>query len=446
MSAPAAPGPRRLLNARLPAWLLGDAWPRAAGQVALACMRLDTGRVLSCEPMPPAPVQAVEGDWDLDGALVLPGFVDAHVHLDKVFTLARIPDVQPGLLGAIEATLRDLPNWTPQDVAERAARGIRWAWEQGTTRLRTHLNWSDLSVTPMAWPVLDELAVQWHGRVRIELVSLTRLDGFTQPADALALARRVRATGPHALLGGFVHSSNWNPASLRHLLVAARETDLDLDLHVDEELEPRACGLLEVARTLREIGYQGRAVCGHVCALAAQPLDEALATLDEVARAPITLVSLPITNLLLQDAVTGRTPRQRGITLVKEARERGIPLLFASDNVQDPFCRVGSFDPVECFSAAVLAAQLEDPFDQWSDTLCRADLLARGVPDARHAPPLRGQVADLVIFTQADATSWPSRAAARVVLRDGVAIHGQVPGAWTGHRVPSPDPVSAHAA
>ena len=69
----------------------------------------------------------------------------------------------------------------------------------------------------------------------------------------------------------------------------------------------------------------------------------ALKTLDAAARAPITIVSLPITNLLLQDAVAGRTPRQRGITLVKEARARGIPLLLGSDNVQDPFCAVGTF-------------------------------------------------------------------------------------------------------
>ena len=127
-------------------------------------------------------------------------------------------------------------------------------------------------------------------------------------------------------------------------------------------------------------------------------------------------MSLPITNLLLQDAATDRTPRLRGLTLVKEARERGIPLLFASDNVQDPFCRAGSLDPLEAMQAAALAGQLDAPFDTWSDALCRSDWLQRQ-PLARAS--LDGANADLVIFTASDVHSWPSRSAPRVVLRHG---------------------------
>ncbi|RZL07583.1 MAG: amidohydrolase, partial [Rubrivivax sp.] len=191
-------------------------------------------------------------------------------------------------------------------------------------------------------------------------------------------------------------------------------------------LNPTAQGLAGVAEAARAMDFPGRIVCGHVCALAAMPEAQALAILDAVVRAPITLVSLPITNLLLQDAVTHRTPRLRGITLVKEARARGIPLLFASDNVQDPFCPVGSFDPLEAFAAGVLAAQLDAPFDRWSDTLCRQDYLARGTPGPAS---LVGQRADLLLFPDADATGWPSRTARRVLLQGGVA-QAAPPTAW----------------
>jgi cytosine deaminase len=260
--------------------------------------------------------------------------------------------------------------------------------------------------------------------VQLQQVCLTKLDNFSRLEDAHTLAAQVARTGPHALLGGFVHSTNWQPQALRYLLQAAQAHELDVDLHVDEELNPAAQGLATAAKLLREMDFAGRVVCGHVCALAAQPLSDALATLDAVARAPITLVSLPATNLLLQDATPGRTPRLRGITLVKEARARGIPLLFASDNVQDPFCRLGSFDPVESMLSAATVAQLDAPYDTWSDSLCRADFLQRG-PIGPAA--CVGAWADLVIFTQADAVGWPSRAAERVVLRQGQAIHGVVP-------------------
>jgi cytosine deaminase len=373
------------------------------------------------QPAAQAPVSSA-ATWDAAGTLALPGFVDAHTHLDKAFTLPRMKQVQPGLLGAIDAMLNDRVNWTPADVRERAARGLQWAWECGTTHLRTHVDWWEPDATPMAWPVMAELAQEWAGRVRLEQVSLIKLPLFEDAAQAMRVAKTVKATGPHAVLGGFVHSTNWSEAALRHLLLAAHAFDLDVDLHVDEELNAAAVGLSTTARLLREIGYQGRVVCGHVCALAAQPEAQALSTLDAVARAPITIVSLPATNLLLQDAVTGRTPRQRGITLVKEARERGIPVMFASDNVQDPFCRLGSFDPIEALGTAALVAQLDEPFDSWSEALCRSDWLSRTPATVR--PTLIGAPADLVLFTDADRHGWPSRTAKRVVLRDGRVMQG----------------------
>jgi len=416
MSAPSI-----LSNVRLPRWLLPAGWPQRDGVPEFARIAIEAGRVRSVEPavaaVPPPP-----DAWDLAGALALPCFVDAHTHLDKAFTLPRMKQVQPGLLGAIDAMLADRVHWTPADVRERASRGLQWAWECGTAHLRTHVDWWEPESVPMAWPVMAELAQEWAGRVRLEQVSLIKLPLFEDAAQAMRLAKQVKATGPHALLGGFVHSTNWSENALRNLLVSAQACDLDIDLHVDEELNASAVGLQTTARILAEIGYEGRVVCGHICALAAQPEAQALATLDAVARAPITVVSLPATNLLLQDAVTGRTPRLRGITLVKEARERGIPLLFASDNVQDPFCRVGSFDPVEALGTAALVAQLDEPFDDWSQALCRSDWLRREAPAAQ--PTLVGQGADLVLFTQADRHGWPSRTAGRVVLREGRITQG----------------------
>ena len=408
-------------NLRLPRWLLPSDWPQPDGVPVLARLAIDAGRVQSVQPATQAPAPSA-ATWDAAGTTALPGFVDAHTHLDKAFTLPRMKAVQPGLLGAIDAMLNDRMRWTPADVHERAARGLQWAWESGTTHLRTHVDWWEPDATPTAWPVMAELAQEWAGRVRLEQVSLIKLPLFEDADQALRLAKQVKATGPHAVLGGFVHSTNWSETALRNLVVATQACELDVDLHVDEELNAASVGLQTTARLLREIGYEGRVVCGHVCALAAQPEAQALATLDAVARAPITIVSLPATNLLLQDAVTGRTPRLRGITLVKEARERGIPVMFASDNVQDPFCRLGSFDPIEAMGTAALVAQLDEPFDTWSEALCRSDWLSRTPATVR--PTLIGAPADLVLFTDADRHGWPSRTAKRVVLRGGVVTQG----------------------
>ena len=419
--------PSLLRAARLPQWILPSSWPSEQGEPALADLRLESGRVKAVTPHEPKATSLEINTWNLSGALVLPGLVDAHTHLDKAFTLSRLGEIQPGLLGAIEAMMADRKCWTEADVRSRASRALQWSTEAGVVHLRTHCDWWEQDTVPLAWPVLRDLAHDWADRITLERVSLMPLHLFADRTSAMRLAAAVARSGPGALLGGFVHSSNWNPRALRYLLEAAQHHGLNVDLHVDEELHPDAQGLATTAALLKALQFDLHVVCGHTCALASQDESTALATLDAVAQTPITLVTLPITNLLLQDATTGRTPRQRGLTLIKEARARGIPVLVASDNVQDPFCPVGSFDPLEALAAGVLAAQLHAPFDRWSDTVCRTDWLSRG---AASLPLQTGSPADLLVLTHADHWGFPSRTAPRVVLRDGQVTSGQPPVTW----------------
>ena len=187
------------------------------------------------------------------GALVLPGLVDAHTHLDKAFTLPRMGVVKPGLLGAIEAMMVDRQGWTEADIHARASRALQWAYDAGTVHLRTHCDWWEPDAQPLAWNVLRALAHDWADRITLERVSLIPLHLYTDRSAALRLAATVAASGPGALLGGFVHSTNWDPQALRHLLEAAQHHGLNVDLHVDEELHPGAQGLAAMASPQRAL-------------------------------------------------------------------------------------------------------------------------------------------------------------------------------------------------
>lgn len=410
--------PDRLTHARLPRWLLPAHWPGNKGQPALADIHIANGLIANIKPSSTSDA----GVWDLAGALVLPALVDAHTHLDKTFTLPRMGAIEPGLLGAIAAMMHDRSSWTTQDVRQRAQQALQWAYSAGVSHVRTHCDWWEADNTPIAWNVLGELGDAWRDRLTLERVSLMPLHLFTGSSTANKLAAQIAASGPGARLGGFVHTSNWNAAALRHLFEAASLHGLDVDLHMDEELNPAACGLATTAAIVKDMNFAGHVVCGHNCALSAQDESLALKTLDAVAQTSITLVTLPMTNLLLQDAVTGRTPKLRGITMLKEARARGIRVLMASDNVQDPFCHVGSYDPLEAFAAGVLAGQLDAPFDVWSESLCRTDWLRCG-PAA--LPMQSGSAADMLIFKNSSSCSFPSRTHERVVLRQGQVLKSQ---------------------
>ena len=413
-AAPAAE-PRCLRGARLPAWC------RPAGHT-LSDLWLARGAV---ERVAPHDTSATAGpaDWRLNGAPLLPGLIEPHAHLDKAYTVHRAPPQGPGLLAAVAASHADEVNWSHADLHARAERALRDSLAAGVRTLRTHVSWFTPEV-PRAWEVCRELRTEWAGRVTLECVNISPLHLFADAAGAERIARTVAAT-TGGVLGGWLHTTNFDETALRHLLQAAATHGLRIDLHADEELDARARGVATTARLAREFGLQGRIACSHACALSVQDPATALGTLDAVAAAGIALISLPSTNLYLQDAAIGRTPRLRGITLVHEALARGIPVAFGSDNVQDPFNPVGRHDPVAALELAVMAAHVQPAFDVGSALICDPAALAAG----DRPTTLEGQPADLVLFHGSDpsAQAWPADATGRAVLRTGRLVAGMWP-------------------
>ncbi len=411
-------------RARLPQWALPKEWPQHLGQPQLANVYIEHGKITRIDPQLGSTNLSLQGQsLDLEGALLLPSLVDAHTHLDKTLTLSRMGPVGPGLLNAIQAMMHDRATWSEEDVKNRASKALTMAWNAGVTHIRSHCDCWEPRQMPLAWRVLEELSQTWRERIRLERVALIPLTLFKNKEDALFLAQSVKASQERvagAMLGGFIHTSNWDPEALENLLYAAQTHELDLDLHVDEELNPNALGLKFIAERVQTLSFTGRVVCGHTCALSQMSEDDSLKTLDQVAKSGITLVTLPITNLFLQDAQTQRTPRIRGMTLVKEARARGIPVLMASDNVQDPFCAMGSYDPLEAFSVGVPMGQLSPAFDTWSELLCRPEWIHSKISPPQYTPFGIGAQADLICFTKANTTGFPSQTHSRQIIHAGI--------------------------
>ena len=120
------------------------------------------------------------------------------------------------------------------------------------------------------------------------------VDGLLGPPESGWDGGHFTGLDGHVAYGG--HAAR----ARRNLLLPAQKLDHGFYLHIDEELSPDARGVETTARIMPDIGYADCVVCGQ-CALAAHAPGRALATLDAVARVPITIVSLPAVNLLLQD-------------------------------------------------------------------------------------------------------------------------------------------------
>ena len=357
-----------------------------------------------------------------DGGFVLPAMTDAHVHLDKTFVAHRLGRRARSLLEAMEIAAADETRWTEDDVRRRASRALQRAYEHGTARMRTHVNWTRPEV-PLAWPVLDELREVWCGRISLQLSVLAHLDLLFEAGEAIA-ARVARDGG---VLGAFVHRHSELAAKISKLFDLAERSDLSLDFHVDENLEPDACGVDTIIREAAVRGYGQRVLCGHCCALSVRPEDEARAVLDRAARAGVTLCVLPETNASLQDGATGRTPRLRGIAPLHEARHAGVSVMLASDNCRDAFHPWGDYDLWDVFRTAVPWAHL-DPAS-WLGAITDTPAALFGSPPGL----VEGAVADFILFEADDVDDAVSRARCpRQVWRNGSVVR---PGA-TGGEIP----------
>ena len=102
----------------------------------------------------------------------------------------------------------------------------------------------------------------------------------------------------------------------------AARYDADVDMHVDETDDGSVRTLAMVVEETERRGWQGRVTVGHVCALSAADDEYADQVVAGCARLGVTVVSNPVTNLVLQ----GRGDRglvRRGTTRVRELLAAG---------------------------------------------------------------------------------------------------------------------------
>lgn len=362
---------------------------------------------------------------DLGGRVVLPTFADCHTHLDKGHIWTRAPNPDGSFPSALDAVARDtVRNWAAHDVKKRMEFGLRCAYHHGTGAVRTHID-SQAPQDQISWPVFEELRDAWGGRVTLQGVCLIGIEQVRDTAFFNALVKRVSDAG--GILGAVAYMVPDIESLLERVFEAAIEHGLDLDFHADETGDPESIALRLIAETALRKGYDGHVLVGHCCSVARQAPDDAMRTLDLVARARLNIVTLPTCNLYLQDRrLDGTTPRWRGVTLVHEMRARGIPVAIASDNTRDPFYPFGDLDMHEVFRMATRILHLDHPSTGWSAaaTAVPADIMR--LPEAGRLE--EGGVADMVIFQGRNWNELMSRPeAARIVVRGGKQIASTLP-------------------
>ena len=280
------------------------------------------------------------------GGLLLAAYVDTHVHLDKALIRPQLAEHDGTLRGAIETSQAAKRAYDPEDVRRRARAVIEASVLTGTTRLRSHV---DVDTIGGLVPLVGVLAAtrDCADIAEVELIAFPQEGILRDPgaADLMSAAMEAGAT----VVGGMPHWEATESEQREHVRICfdlALRHDADIDMHVDETDDGSTRTLALVVEETEKRGWQGRVTAGHVCSLAAADDAYARDVIAGCARAGITIVANPVTNLVLQ----GRGDRglvRRGTTRIRELMAAGVPVAFGQDCVQDGFYPYGRGDMLE---------------------------------------------------------------------------------------------------
>lgn len=338
---------------------------------------------------------------DLGDRLVLPGFVETHIHPDKAFIADRTAGLRAGGPTAQTLVAALKKSFTVDDIYRRARRVLELAIRHGCTTMRAHVE-IDALVELRGVEALRRLQADFAGRLDLELIAFAQegifRDGMTRDLLREALKAGLRT------LGGCPYMDDDQRAHIDWFFETAQAFGVPLDFHADSADDPALLTSEYIAQQTIARGMQGRVSLGHLCMLDVLEPDHRARVVDRLREARIHVISLPATELHMKGrADTRRT--WRGVTRLGELRAAGVNVAISTNNIVNPFTPYGHPDLLRQALITAMTAHLGN-LDQlaWLPELfttnaaraiglegyglaegCRADLVVLDARDAAQA-------------------------------------------------------------
>jgi cytosine deaminase len=273
----------------------------------------------------------------LGGRLVVPGFVETHIHLDKSCISERTNIRQGTLAEALSETTAAKRGFTEEDIYARASHTLLKAISQGTTRLRTHVE-IDPRIGFKGFNAIRKLKQDYAWAVDLEICVFPQEGLLNDPGaeDLLIAACRDGAD----LIGGCPYVDSDPHGHIAHIFAIAQQFDIDIDFHLDFDLDPSWMLLDEVLRQTERTSWGGRVAVGHATKLSAIDTQALAAIARRLAEVGVAVTVIPSTDLFLM----GRDHDHnvpRGVTPAHRLVAHGVTCSLATNNVLNPFTPFG---------------------------------------------------------------------------------------------------------
>ncbi|MFB6117148.1 cytosine deaminase [Halosegnis sp.] len=368
-----------------------------------------------------------------DGRLVTPPLVEPHLHLDATGTAGDPRWNQSGTLAeGIDIWADYKEGIDADDIIERATRTVEWYAAHGVTRIRTHADATEPSLT----------TVKTLCALRDTVADLVDLQVVAFPQDGILTRERNERLFREAIEAGVdvvgaiphnEHTREDGVASVQLACDLAEEHALPLDLHIDETDDPgsRFTEVLASEAIKRDIG--DRTTASHATAMHSYDNAYAAKVVSLLAESGVSVVTNPPDNAVLQGSYDDY-PRRRGHTRIDQLQTAGVTVGLGHDSVLDPWYHYGVGDPLDAAFILIHYAHMagrEDVATLW-EMLTEANAAVVGADDYGLAAGTEGS---LVVYEATDGFDALRRQAPRrLVLRDGEPIAETAPAETTLYR------------
>lgn len=387
-------------------------------------------------------VAAGEGDpttfdtdrrYDAGGRLVTPPLIEPHIHLDATGTAGDPRWNRSGTLAeGIEIWAERKADLDGNDVKKRATRTVEWLAAHGVTRVRTHVDTTEPTLTGVE--ALLELREEVADLVDLQVVAFPQ-DGLLTDESHLDLFREAVEMGVD-VVGGIPHNEHTREDGVEGVKTAvevAEHHDLPLDLHIDETDDPQSRFTEVLASEAKKRGIGDRTTASHATAMHSYSNAYADKLVGLLAESGVSVITNPPDNAVLQGRYDDY-PRRRGHTRIDQLRDAGVTVGIGHDSVMDPWYHYGVGDQLDAAFVLLHYAHMSGHGDVaalW-EMLTDANAAVFGADDYGLAA---GDEGSLVVYDSPNPfDALRVRAPRTLVLKDGRPIAETDPQETTVHR------------
>ncbi|WP_321349669.1 cytosine deaminase [Halopseudomonas oceani] len=317
-----------IINARLP------------GQNGLHRVEISAGRFSRLSAQADVSPAAAD-ELDAAGNLLLPPFVEPHIHLDAALTAGQPRWNQSGtLFEGIECWGERKATLSRDDVISRAEQTLKLFAAHGIQYVRTHVDVTDPQLTALR--AMVEVRDRVREFVDLQIVAFPQ-EGILSFPGGKELMREAVTVGAD-VIGGIPHfefTRDYGVESVKLLMDLAEANDCLVDVHCDEIDDPQSRFLEVLAAEALSRDYGSRVTASHTCAMHSYEDAYCSRLFRLLGKSGLRFVALPTENLHLQGRFDGY-PKRRGITRVPELLDAGLKVCFGQDSIRDPWYPMGN--------------------------------------------------------------------------------------------------------